>query len=169
MKATDHANIKVKAFIPPQHPRIAITKSPESQTVTTKFKTTKGAGGANKTTVTYGTAHFTIKVTNTGDVTLHDVTVNDPLSTNCNKIARVARSRQVEDVQLHQARRDRELHERRDRDRHLAQGRQGACVRHGERQGHDEDVEHERRQVHGLGPGYTSRTDATRPPAGLRP
>jgi uncharacterized repeat protein (TIGR01451 family) len=33
-----------------------------------------------------GTAKFRITVTNTGDVTLTDVTVNDPRSPNCNKI-----------------------------------------------------------------------------------
>ena len=85
VNATDNANVKVKAFVPPQHPKITIAKSPNTQTVTTGFNTTQGANGANKTTVTYGTATFTIKVTNTGDVTLHDVTVSDPLSTNCDK------------------------------------------------------------------------------------
>jgi uncharacterized repeat protein (TIGR01451 family) len=53
--------------------------------VTTQLKTTTTASGANKTTVTYGDAKFTIKVTNTGDVALHSVTVSDPLSPNCNK------------------------------------------------------------------------------------
>src|SRR5262249_25945528 len=81
VSAKDSANITVKAFIPPQHPHIAIAKNPNDQTVTTKLTTSAG----NKTTVTYGTAHFTIKVTNTGEVTLHGVTVNDPRSTGCNK------------------------------------------------------------------------------------
>jgi len=85
VSAKDNANIGVKAFIPPQHPHIAIVKSPKHQTVTTKLSTSTTATGANKTTVTYGTADFTIKVTNTGDVALHNVTVSDPLSTNCNK------------------------------------------------------------------------------------
>ncbi len=47
---------------------IAIDKSPEAQTV-----------GEN------GTAAFTITVTNTGNVTLKDVTVSDPLAPNCGK------------------------------------------------------------------------------------
>ena len=85
VSAKDNANIGVKAFIPPQHPHIAIVKSPKHQKVTTKLSTTTTATGANKTSVTYGTANFTIKVTNTGDVALHNVTVSDPLSTNCNK------------------------------------------------------------------------------------
>ncbi len=39
----------------------------------------------------YGTAHFTIKVTNTGDVTLHNVNVTDPASPGCDKtIGRLA-------------------------------------------------------------------------------
>ena len=85
VQATDNANIKVKAFVPPQHPKIAVAKNPNDQTVTTQLKTTStGANGA-KTTVTYGTASFKVKVTNKGDVTLHDVTVSDPLSPNCNK------------------------------------------------------------------------------------
>jgi uncharacterized repeat protein (TIGR01451 family) len=52
----------------PTHPAISIVKDPKTQSI--------GVGG---------TATFTIKVTNTGDVTLTDVTVNDPLSTGCNK------------------------------------------------------------------------------------
>jgi uncharacterized repeat protein (TIGR01451 family) len=85
VSAKDNANIAVKPFIPPQHPRIAISKDPNNQTVTTSLSTTTTATGANKTTVTYGNAHFTIKVTNTGDVALHAVVVNDPLSPACNK------------------------------------------------------------------------------------
>ncbi len=82
--ATDQAHVTVKPFIPPQHPKIAIVKSPKTQTLTTTFKTVKSAA-ASTTTVTYGTAHFTIKVTNTGDVTLHSVNVSDPASPGCNK------------------------------------------------------------------------------------
>src|SRR5262249_21794078 len=52
----------------PTHPAIAITKSPNVQSI--------GVGG---------TATFTIKVTNTGDVTLSDVTVTDPKSPGCDK------------------------------------------------------------------------------------
>jgi uncharacterized repeat protein (TIGR01451 family) len=85
VKATDHANIKVAAFTPPQHPSIAIAKNPNNQTVTTKLTTITGANGSNKTTVVYGDARFTIKVTNTGDVALHNVKVADPLTTDCNK------------------------------------------------------------------------------------
>jgi uncharacterized repeat protein (TIGR01451 family) len=85
VSAKDNADVKVAAFIPPQHPHIAITKDPNNQTVTTTLKTTTTTTGANKTTVTYGDAHFTIKVTNTGDVALHAVQVADPLSPGCNK------------------------------------------------------------------------------------
>ena len=85
VKATDHADVKVAAFTPPQHPAITVAKNPNSQTVTTQVRSTTSAKGAKKTTVAYGDAHFTIKVTNTGDVALHDVKVADPLSTNCNK------------------------------------------------------------------------------------
>jgi uncharacterized repeat protein (TIGR01451 family) len=49
-------------------PSIAILKEPKSQSV---------AQG--------GTASFTITVTNTGNVTLTDVTVSDPLAPNCNR------------------------------------------------------------------------------------
>jgi uncharacterized repeat protein (TIGR01451 family) len=85
VSANDNANVKVQAFIPPQHPHIAIRKDPNNQTVTTKLTTETTSTGANKTTVTYGDAHFTIKVTNTGDVALHAVQVTDPLSPSCNK------------------------------------------------------------------------------------
>jgi uncharacterized repeat protein (TIGR01451 family) len=50
------------------HPAIAITKTPATQTVDSGE-----------------TANFTITVTNTGTVTLTNVTVTDPLSTGCNK------------------------------------------------------------------------------------
>ena len=50
------------------HPAISIVKDPKSQTVT------KG-----------GTASFTITVLNTGDVTLTNVVVSDPLSPNCDR------------------------------------------------------------------------------------
>ena len=85
VKATDHANITVAPFIPPQHPKIAIVKSPKTQTLTTKLHTVNSTNGSSNTIVTYGTAHFTIKVTNTGDVTLHNVKVTDPSSPGCDK------------------------------------------------------------------------------------
>src|SRR5205085_4754425 len=49
-------------------PAITITKTPAAQSVDSG-----------------GTANFTITVTNTGGVTLTNVTVTDPLSTGCNK------------------------------------------------------------------------------------
>ena len=85
VKATDHANINVESFVPPLKPKIAIVKSPKHQTVTTDLKSAKTATGATNTTVKYGTADFTIKVTNTGNTPLHSVKVSDPLSPNCNK------------------------------------------------------------------------------------
>jgi uncharacterized repeat protein (TIGR01451 family) len=85
VRATDNANVRVAAFTPPQHPAIGISKGPKTQTLTTHLDTTTGASGANKTTVKYGDAHFTIKVTNTGDVALHSVKVADPLTGSCNK------------------------------------------------------------------------------------
>ncbi len=54
--------------VAPSHPAISIVTSPNSQTI---------APG--------GTATFTITVTNTGNATLTDVTVTDPLSRNCNR------------------------------------------------------------------------------------
>jgi uncharacterized repeat protein (TIGR01451 family) len=52
----------------PIHPSIRIVKGPKSQTVA------KG-----------GTAHFTITVTNTGDVELTNVTVTDPITPACSR------------------------------------------------------------------------------------
>jgi uncharacterized repeat protein (TIGR01451 family) len=63
-----------RPFTPPtakrkvEHPSVAITKSPDSQSF--------GSGG---------TAAFTIRVANTGDVKLHGVRVADPRSKSCNR------------------------------------------------------------------------------------
>ena len=76
--ASDQADVKAKAFVPPQVPRIAIVKSPKSQTLTTRLTTSRSTTGATTTAVRYGTASFTIKVTNTGNTALHGVTVSDP-------------------------------------------------------------------------------------------
>jgi uncharacterized repeat protein (TIGR01451 family) len=83
--AHDHANVKVAPSTPPKRPRIAIVKSPKLQTLTTKITTTKNAAGTTKTAVTYATANFTIKVTNTGNTTLQAVNVKDALSPDCNR------------------------------------------------------------------------------------
>jgi uncharacterized repeat protein (TIGR01451 family) len=53
--------------------------------LTTQITTSTNSKGAKTTTVHYGTATFKIKVSNTGDVMLHNVTVTDPLSPGCNK------------------------------------------------------------------------------------
>jgi uncharacterized repeat protein (TIGR01451 family) len=92
--ATDSASVTVKApftpptavlpkkaaLTPPSKPRIAIVKSPKSQTLTTKIVTTTSSSSA-----VYGTAHFTIKVTNVGNVTLTAVSVADVLSPGCDR------------------------------------------------------------------------------------
>ena len=75
--------MKVAPFAPPKVPSIAIVKSPKIQKLTTEITSKTGANGAASTSVDYGTANFTIKATNTGNDTLHDVVVNDPLSPDC--------------------------------------------------------------------------------------
>jgi uncharacterized repeat protein (TIGR01451 family) len=65
---TGHDTAHVTVVQPVTHPSISIVKNPKSQTVTSG-----------------GTATFTITVTNTGDVTLTNVTVTDALSPNCNR------------------------------------------------------------------------------------
>ncbi len=85
VKATGHANVKVAAFVPPQHPRIRIVEGPRHQTLTTRIVTTTTRTGATRTAVTYAAAHFTIRVTNTGDVALHSVRVIDPRSPSCSR------------------------------------------------------------------------------------
>jgi uncharacterized repeat protein (TIGR01451 family) len=71
VSATDSAKVNVTPpFKPPvkqTHPAIRIVKDPKLQNI--------GSGG---------TATFKITVTNNGDVTLHDVTVTDPQSPDCN-------------------------------------------------------------------------------------
>jgi uncharacterized repeat protein (TIGR01451 family) len=64
----DTAPVKAAAFVPPSRPAIRIVKSPDAQELN------KG-----------GTATFRITVTNTGNVTLHSVTVKDPRSAGCNR------------------------------------------------------------------------------------
>ena len=64
-------------------PGIKVTKSPSSQTVTTKVDETKSSTGSKVTSVTYGTANFTIKVTNTGNTVLNNVTVKDAHTVGC--------------------------------------------------------------------------------------
>ena len=72
--ANDSAPVTVTApFVPPAvvvttHPAISIVKDPSSQSVAFD-----------------GTATFTITVKNTGDVTLTNVTVTDPLSPDCDR------------------------------------------------------------------------------------
>ncbi len=86
VKATDHANVKVAAALkPPQRAVIAIVKSPKLQTLTTKIVKKTDKTGKPTTTVAYGTANFTIKVTNGGNVRLTAVRVGDPLSPACNR------------------------------------------------------------------------------------
>jgi uncharacterized repeat protein (TIGR01451 family) len=84
--AGDHADVTM-SFTPPKpkHPRIAIVKSPKSQTVTTKVKNGRSTTGATTTTIEYGSARFTIRVKNNGQVTLHGVVVTDPQSTGCER------------------------------------------------------------------------------------
>ena len=80
-----HAAVKAAPSAPPKNPQIAIVKSPKSQTLTTSITTTSSAKGTTSTAVHYATAKFTIKVTNKGNVKLHNVIVSDPLSTQCSR------------------------------------------------------------------------------------
>jgi uncharacterized repeat protein (TIGR01451 family) len=85
---SDHADVTASApFTPPKpkQPKIDIVKSPKSQTVTTKVTSERSTTGATKTSIVYSSAHFTIKVTNTGQVTLHNVVVTDPKSKDCER------------------------------------------------------------------------------------
>ena len=100
-KAT--APVKTAPLTPPSKPAIQIVKTPNLQTVQVRA----GAGRVNllyphrlqsvkqggKVTITKGgIARFRITVKNTGNVTLHDVRVTDPLSRGCNRgLGRMAR------------------------------------------------------------------------------
>ena len=151
MKATDHAAINVAAFVPPENPAIKIEKNPNHQTVTTNLKTKHTTSGATNTTVNYGTADFTITVTNNGKSTLHSVKVADQLSPNCNRNIGNSRGRQVQDLQLHQAHRVEELHERRGCLGALAQGHEGDGQGRRARRRQGQDDLDECGQVHRLG------------------
>jgi uncharacterized repeat protein (TIGR01451 family) len=86
VEASDHATVTAKPFVPPARPAIRIVKSPKSQALTTKVTDTTTASGATKTAVHYGTAVFTIAVTNDGNVALHGVAVHDPSSPGCDHL-----------------------------------------------------------------------------------
>jgi uncharacterized repeat protein (TIGR01451 family) len=86
VSAKDHGSVKVAPFTPPSKPVISIVKSPKAQTLTTKIVTTqKKKGGPKSTSVSYGTAFFTITVTNKGNEALQGVKVTDPMSPGCDK------------------------------------------------------------------------------------
>jgi len=78
----DSAVVKVQPFVPPSNPAIKIVKNPNQQKVTAVY--TRNTTLHKYVLVKGGTATFTIRVTNTGNVTLHDVTVTDPRSPGCN-------------------------------------------------------------------------------------
>jgi uncharacterized repeat protein (TIGR01451 family) len=72
------------AFVPLLPPDIEIAKCPAA----VALPCIKSVGGVPKDfqeVIRGGTAHFRITVTNTGDVTLHDVTVTDRLSKLCDR------------------------------------------------------------------------------------
>jgi hypothetical protein len=76
---------------PPEHPRITITKTPRMQTVITRVSTHKLKSGKRKTVYQYGTARFSIRVANSGDVALTAVSVSDPKAPACSRaIGRLA-------------------------------------------------------------------------------
>jgi uncharacterized repeat protein (TIGR01451 family) len=80
VRDTDSAKVTLAPFTPPLAPAIKITKNPKLQTV--NVQSVKHGGKVHITKG--GTAKFQIKVTNTGNTPLHDVTVTDPRSPGCN-------------------------------------------------------------------------------------
>ena len=73
-----------RELAPAGHPGIAIYTTRRTQTVTTSVVTDKTLS-SSRTTKGYGSAHFKVKVTNTGDVSLRAVTVADDLAAACNR------------------------------------------------------------------------------------
>jgi len=69
---------------PSQNPGIAINTIRRTQTLTTRIVTRKTLD-TSRTTMGYGNAHFKVKVTNTGNVSLRTVTVADALAAGCNR------------------------------------------------------------------------------------
>ena len=88
-------------------PAIGITKNPKGQTITSG-----------------GTATWTIVVTNTGTLTLSNVSVSDPLASNCNQSSSTIAALGLDgagcerDLQLLARQRHGQLHQRRDCDGH---------------------------------------------------
>jgi uncharacterized repeat protein (TIGR01451 family) len=85
--STDSAVVAVKTapLTPPQVARLSIVKSPKMQKLTTKILIVHTASGATTHTVSFGSAHFTITVTNHGNVKLTGVGVRDALSPACDR------------------------------------------------------------------------------------
>ena len=83
VSTTDHAKVVVEPK-PAQIGHISIRKGPAHQTVVTRIVQTKTANGA-ETTVSFGTAVFTITVKNKGSMALHGITVDDALTPSCDR------------------------------------------------------------------------------------
>jgi outer membrane protein OmpA-like peptidoglycan-associated protein len=80
--ATAHATIEAAPLEPPAHPAITIRMRPVGQTLITHVK--QSTGSASSTVlVSYGSAHFQIRLRNDGSDRLHAVTVIDPASPSC--------------------------------------------------------------------------------------
>ena len=83
VSASAGAKVEVAALTPPANPAIAIRVTPGSQTLITKVGMHGTSTGATTVKVTYPSAHFKIKVTNTGEVSLGAVRVGDLLARPC--------------------------------------------------------------------------------------
>jgi uncharacterized repeat protein (TIGR01451 family) len=82
--ASARANVPVtQPLLPPVKTELSIRPSPPSQTVAITVSNRRSASGLLRTTVVYGTAHFTLRIENVGNQSLHGVKVKDPRSPSC--------------------------------------------------------------------------------------
>jgi hypothetical protein len=75
----------------PKTAKLTVTLTPAAQTVLTRITTGKKPAGGTLTVVQHGTARFTIRVRNTGNVALSSVILRDPTVLSCaQKLGRLA-------------------------------------------------------------------------------
>ena len=129
-------NVATGTGTPPPGVTPPTTTSPPAQVVVARPGLALNKQPALQYVVPGGTATFTITVTNTGDVTLTNVTVSDPLAAGCRAQRRHAEPRPVHQLPVYGDQRSGWLHQRGHRHGHAAARRHTAHHHFAARAGH---------------------------------